>query len=283
MGSDNTMVEIGKYNTLRVVKAVDFGLYLDGGDAGEILLPRRYVPEQCMPGDEVTVFVYCDSEDRIIATTETPKAQVDEFAYLKVVSVNSAIGAFLDWGLPKDLFVPFREQKHQMEKGMSYIVKLCVDRKTNRIFASSKIEQFLDVLPIDFSEGQEVALLIGSKTDLGFKAIINETHWGMLYKNEVFQPLATGQRVQGFIRKIRDDRKIDLTLHKFGYEKVDDFSGKVIKALEAAGGFLPLTDASTPEDIYATFGVSKKTFKKALGSLYKKKVIELQDKGISLL
>ncbi len=274
------MVEIGKLNKLRVVKEVDFGIYLDGGDLGEILLPQRYVPENCKVGDSLRVFIYLDSEDRIIATTETPYAMVGDFALLKVVSVNS-VGAFLDWGLPKDLLAPFSEQNPKMEEGRSYIVRVYVDNR-NRIAASSKLDKYLDNEPGNFRIGREVKLLICNQTDIGHKAIINSSHWGVLHYNDVFQPLKKGQKTKGFIKKVRDDNKIDLCLHKPGYEKVDDVTETILTVLKEQGGFISVTDKSSPEVIYKLFGVSKKTYKKAIGAIYKKRLITIENNGIRL-
>ncbi len=275
------MAIIGALNNLRVVKEVDFGVYLDGGEHEEILLPRKYVPENSKVNDHITVFIYLDSEDRFIATTEKPYAMVGDFALLKVVAVEH-VGAFLDWGLLKDLLVPFGEQSPTMEKGKSYIVRVYVDTKTNRIAATTRLDRYLDNTPGNFHEGQEVELLICSKTDIGYKAIIDNTHWGVLYFNEVFQPLKIGQRTKGYIKKVRGDNKIDLSLYKTGYEKVDDITDTILTALKAKGGFLPVTDKSTPETIYKMFGVSKKTYKKAIGAIYKKKLITIENGGIKL-
>ncbi|RPH32571.1 MAG: GntR family transcriptional regulator [Bacteroidales bacterium] len=275
------MAEIGKLNTLRVVKEVDFGLYLDGGEHGEILLPKRYVPENAKPEDILEVFIYLDSEDRIIATTETPHIMLGEFACLKAVAVSS-MGAFLDWGLMKDLFVPFREQKLKMEEGRWYIVTVYLDSETKRLVASAKIEKFLDNIPPDYEAGQEVDLLIVGETDLGFNAIINNQHLGVIYKNEIFQPLRKGERIKGYIKKIREDEKIDLLLQKPGYAKVDDISMKIVNVLKSHDGYLPVTDKSDPDTIYELFGVSKKTYKKAIGALFKFRLIDIEDKGIRL-
>jgi len=276
------MVEIGKMNHLKVVKELNFGLYLDGGEQGEILLPIRYVPQDCKSGDEIDVFIYFDSEDRIIATTEIPFAMVDDFALLQVVSVN-AVGAFLDWGLSKDLLVPFREQKRSMQEGRWYIVKVYFDKTSKRIAASAKIDSFLDNLPPDYEEGQEVDLMICNETDLGYQAIINNLHWGILYKNEVFQSLERGQKIKGFIKKVRDDEKIDLSLLRPGYKKVDDISGKILEYLKFNNGFMELTDKSSPEVIYSVLGISKKAFKMTIGGLYKKGLVSLEEKGIRLV
>jgi len=276
------MTEIGKINHLYVVKEVDFGIYLDGGDLGEILMPKRYVPEGTQPEDTIEAFIYLDSEDRLVATTEKPLAMVDEFALLEVVSVTQ-VGAFLNWGLPKDLFVPFREQRQPMEEGKKYLVFVYLDTNTKRIAASSKIEQYLDNIPVDYDNDEEVDLIIVNETDLGYNAIIDNSHFGILYKNEVFQPLNPGDRVQGYIKKIRTDGKIDLRLEKIGYEKITTFVDRIIGELQKNNGFLPLTDKSSPEEIYKTFKISKKNFKVAIGALYKKRFIALEENGIKLL
>jgi len=276
------VIDIGKLNKLRVVKELDFGIYLDGQEQGEILMPRRYVPENCKPEDIIDAFIYFDSEDRILATTEKPYVTVGEFALLEVVSVN-AVGAFLNWGLPKDLLVPFSEQKQKMEEGKSYIVYVYVDPESMRIVASAKLDKFLDNLPPEYQSKQEVDLLICSQTEMGYKAIINNQHWGMLYKNEVFQPLVKGQKVKGFVNKIREDEKIDLSLQKAGYEKVDAISQAIIDKLKEQGGFMAITDKSPAEEVYHLFGISKKTYKKAIGALYKLKLIALENNGIRLI
>ncbi len=276
------MAQIGKLNHLEVLKELDFGIYLDGGDLGEILMPKRYVPEGTMLGDFIEAFIYLDSEDRLIATTEKPLAQIEEFALLEVVSVTP-VGAFLNWGLPKDLFVPFREQRKPMEVGKKYLVYVYLDTDSKRIAASSKIENYLDNIPVDYDENEEVDLIIVNETDLGYNAIIDYSHLGILYKNEVFQELNPGDRVQGYIKKIRPDGKIDLRLDKIGYEKITSFVDRIIVELQKNKGFLPLTDKSSPEEIYKTFKISKKNFKAAIGALYKKRFIALEDNGIRLL
>ncbi len=275
------MAKIGVLNNLRVVKEVDFGVYLDGGEHEEILLPRKYVPGNCKVDDNIEVFIYLDSEDRFIATTETPYAMVGDFALLKVVAVEH-VGAFLDWGLLKDLLVPFGEQSPTMEKGKSYIVRVFVDKKTNRIAATTRLDRYLDNEPGNFHAGQEVGLLICNQTDIGYKAIINGTHWGVLYSNEVFQPLKNGLRTKGYIKKVREDNKIDLSLHKPGYERVDDITDTILNVLKEQGGFISVTDKSSPETIHKLFGVSKKTYKKAIGAIYKKKLITIENDGIRL-
>jgi predicted RNA-binding protein (virulence factor B family) len=276
------MAQIGKINQLEVLKELDFGIYLDGGELGEILMPKRYVPEGTMLGDYLEAFIYLDSEDRLIATTEKPLAQVEEFALLEVVSV-AQVGAFLNWGLPKDLFVPFREQRKPMEVGEKHLVYVYLDTDTKRIAASSKIESYLDNIPVDYDENEEVDLIIINETDLGYNAIIDNSHIGVLYRNEVFQKLNPGDRVQGYIKKIRTDGKIDLRLDKIGYEKIGGLADLIISKLNQSNGFLPFTDKSSPDEIYRAFKVSKKNFKAAVGALYKQRLITLEENGIRSL
>ncbi|RKD90564.1 CvfB family protein [Mangrovibacterium diazotrophicum] len=273
------MAAIGLLNELEIVKEVDFGLYLDGGEQGEILLPKRYVPANCKVGDQIEVFIYLDSEDRLIATTETPLAMVGDFAMLKVVS-TTPVGAFMEWGLQKDLLVPFREQQFPMEEGRNYLVFVYVDDETQRIVGSSKLDKFVDNLPVDYEAGEEVDLIIAGKTDLGYKAIIDNSHWGLIFKNEVFQPLKTGDRLKGYIKNVRPDEKIDLVLQKPGYEKIDSIAQGVLDKLKEAGNFMPVNDKTDPNEISKLFGISKKNFKKAIGSLYKQRLITIEDDGI---
>jgi len=270
------MIEIGKYNTLKIVRQMGSGLYLDGAEAGELLLPTDQAPEDCDAGDSVEVFLYYNADKKIVATTQRPYAAVGEFACLQVVDVLE-IGAFLDWGLPKDLFVPLREQKETMEKGQFYVVYVYRDEERDHLAASSRLDAFLDKEPSDFKENDKVDLLICNETDLGFKAIINNKFWGLLYKDEVFQDLQYGQRVDGFIKKIRDNGKIDLSLHIQGYHKMDDLEQKILDEIDLNGGRLAVTDKSTPEVIYEMFGVSKKKYKMALGALYKAQRIVIED------
>jgi len=276
------MIEIGKYNTLQVVKVVDFGVYLDGEEWGEILLPSEYVPDRCFPDDYVKVFIYFDSEDRIIATTEVPNITAGEFAWMKVVSV-SRIGAFLDWGLRKDLLVPFREQQEPMVEGRSYIVYAYIDKATDRIVASSRIDRFLDQVFPDYEPGQEVDILVARKTDLGYNVIINNLHWGLVYENEIFRPIRIGQRLKAYIREVREDDKIDVMLQPPGYDKIEDLSATVLEKLKDYGGVLDISDKSEPEKIYRVFGCSKKNYKKAIGALYKKGLIEIGEQEIRLI
>lgn len=275
-------IELGKHNTLKVVKEVDFGMYLDGGEEGEILLPARYVPEDCQLGDELSVFIYLDNEERLVATTLTPLVEIGQFACLEVAWVNQ-YGAFLNWGLMKDLFVPFREQKMKMQVGKSYVVYAYLDDESYRIVASAKVDRYLSKEIATYEAGQEVNVLIWQKTDLGFKAIIENKHSGLLYDSEIFQPLRTGMTVKAYVKQVREDGKIDLILQKTGKDKVDDFSTTLLEHIRENGGKTPFNDKSPAEEIYDAFGVSKKTFKKAVGDLYKKHLILLQDDGIVLM
>lgn len=274
-------IKLGKYNQLEVVKSVDFGVYLNGGDDGEILLPTRYVPENCKPGDVLNVFIYLDNEERLIATTLQPYVQVGEFACLEVAWVNE-YGAFLDWGLMKDLFVPFREQKMKMQKGHRYVVHAHLDEDSYRIMASAKIERYLSKDMPSYQPDEEVEIMVWQKTDLGYKVIVDNRFGGLVYQREIFQTLEPGMKMQAFVRQVREDGKIDLTLQKDGFQKVDDFSSVLLQYIKDQGGHTAFNDKSTAEDIYETFGVSKKTFKKAVGDLYKKRLILLVEDGIRL-
>ncbi len=276
------MVEIGKINTLDVNRETENGVYLDGCELGEMLMPQKFVTPEVKEAGYATVFVYTDSEDRLVATTETPIAMVGEFALLKVVAL-SRFGAFLDWGLPKDLLVPFREQKADMVEGRSYLVYIFLDLQTNRIAASAKLDKFLDNTPPEYEEGQEVDLIVVEQTDLGYKTIVNSEHWGMLYKNQVYQSLFNGQKIKGYVNKVREDEKIDLLLEKPGYEKVDGISEKILDELRKSNGFMAVSDKTSPEMIKAMFGISKKNFKKAIGGLYRKKIIVFESDGIRLV
>lgn len=276
------MAEIGKLNNLIALKNVEFGVYLDGEELGEILLPKKYIHNDLSPGDVIEVFIYRDSENRLIATTEKPIAVVDEFAFMKVVSVTK-FGAFVDWGLPKNLMVPYREQKNILEEGRSYVVYVYLDEKSQRLTGSTKLDQFLDISPIEFKEGDEVELLIYDKTNIGFKAIIEETHSGIIYDNEVFQKLEIGQKVKGYIKKIREDHKIDLRLQKSGYDNINEVMEKILEKIKEENGFMPINDKSPPQVISDTFGISKKTFKKSIGALYKQRLIVMDENGIKYI
>jgi predicted RNA-binding protein (virulence factor B family) len=276
------MIQIGKRYKLKVVKAVEFGFYLDAEELGEVLLPRKVAREGLSVDDVVDVFLYLDSEDRPIATTKRSKAQVGEFAYLKVVAMTG-VGAFLDWGLEKDVLVPFAEQHLPMEVGHSYLVYLYVDKIDERIVASSKINKFLDdEKPHSFKPQQAVDLIIANTTDLGFKAIINHSHWGVLYKDDVFQRLSFGQYKKGFIKYVRPDGRIDLSLQG-GQETRDKYAKIILNYLVAQDGFAPVHDKSDPQLISKLFGMSKGAFKKAIGGLYKSKTITIEKDGIRLV
>lgn len=275
-------IKLGKFNQLEVVKKVDFGIYLDGGEEGEVLLPTRYVPEDCAVGDILNVFLYLDMEERLIATTLVPYVQVGEFAYLEVAWVNQ-YGAFLNWGLMKDLFVPFREQKMKMQVGRKYMIHAHLDDESYRIVASAKVERYLLKEKPEYAAGDEVDILVWQKTDLGFKAIIDNKYSGLLYENEIFTPLSAGMQLKAYVKQVREDGKVDLMLQKPGFAKVGDFSKTLLDYLREQGGRIALTDKSPAEEIYEVFGVSKKTFKKGVGDLYKKRLISLQDDVIVLV
>ncbi|MFC0878018.1 S1 RNA-binding domain-containing protein [Saccharicrinis sp. FJH2] len=275
------MIHIGKINSLTCVKKVDFGAYFDGESFGEILLPKRYEPENLQPGDSLELFIYSDSEDRLIATTKRPLAMVGEIAHMKIADANN-IGAFADWGLMKDLLIPFREQRSKLKKGQEVLIAVEYDFTTQRIFGSTKIEKYLDNVPPEYEEGQEVDLVIWNETDFGYKVIINQQHTGLLYKNQVFKPLNPGDAVKGYIQKVREDEKIDCMLTKSGFAKTEGLSDQILEALEVNGGTLNLSDKSSPEEIQQLFHCSKKAFKMAIGSLYKDKKITISPESISL-
>ncbi|WP_159821483.1 CvfB family protein [Colwellia sp. 20A7] len=279
--SNSSHVEIGKYNTLTVVAVTSSGVYLDGGDLGEILLPNRHVPSDCKIGNSINVFIYLDSAERISATTEKVLGQVGEFVSLKVVQVNK-MGAFLDWGLPKDLLVPYNQQHTEMEVGKYYLVRIFLDQRTDRVAASSKLDKFIDIWPAEYQQGDKVKLIIGGKTDLGFKAIVNNLHWGLLYDNEIFQPLRIGKKIDGYIKQVREDGRLDLILTRGSKNTVKSFADKLIEALQKNNGFLPLHDKSAPELIQRTLGVSKKTFKATVGNLLKNGKLTIEKDGIRL-
>ncbi len=264
------MALIGRYNSLQVVKHTDFGLYLDGGADGEILLPKRYIPKDTPSEveDWLNVFIYLDSDDKLIATTEKPKVQVGEFASLKVLEINS-IGIFLDWGLSKDLLLPYSEEKRSLEAGQYCVVHVYLDKHTRRITATARLDRYLDVRPAAYQVGQAVDLLVAEATDMGFKAIINNQHWGLIHKNEVFKFLRSGMREKGFIKELRTDGKISLSLQPVGQEAANSLHEKILQQLQDNGGTLAVSDKSPPEVISSLFGVSKGNFKKAIGALYK--------------
>ncbi len=264
------MAAIGRYNSMQVVKHTSFGLYLDGGADGEILLPKRYIPKNTPTevDDWLNVFVYLDSEDKLIATTDKPKVQVGEFASLKVVEINR-VGLFLDWGLPKDLLLPHSEEKRPLQVGDYCVVYVYVDKRTRRITATARLDRYLDRTPPDYAIGEAVDLLVVEATELGFKAIINGQHWGLIHKNEAFKFLRPGMHERGFIKELRADGKISLSLQPVGSEALDALQALILQKLEEGQGVLALSDKSPAEEIARQFGVSKGNFKKAIGGLYK--------------
>lgn len=276
------MVEIGKFNKLQVVKQVDFGVYVDGGDLDSILLPRRYVPEGCEIGDWVDVFLYFDSDDLLIATTETPRVQVGDCAMLTVVDINHA-GAFLDWGLPKDLLVPYNEQQKPMEMGYSYVVHVFHDQNSDRIAASTKLSHHLDEETVWLKPRQAVNLLIAGRTELGYKAVIDNKFLGLIFRADAFRPLKIGERLPGFVKTIRADGKIDLLISQGTLQGDHDLAEQIIRHLQDRGGESQLSDKSDPDEIYRLFKVSKKKYKQALGTLYKSKRIIIESGKITLI
>jgi predicted RNA-binding protein (virulence factor B family) len=277
------MPAIGQRNTLRIVREAAPGLYLDGGQLGEILLPGRYIPKGLRPGAQLDVFLYRDSEDRLVATTETPRACVGEFAFLKVVSVHPRIGAFLDWGLSKDLLLPIREQACAAVAGEWVIAHVFLDPQTGRIVATTRLDRHLDLTAPHYADGQRVRLLIAGPTPLGFKAIVEDSHWGLLYQSELAGPLEIGQKLDGYVRTVRPDGKIDLRLDPAGYQRVAPLTERIIEALESRGGRLEFDDQSAPQAIRAAFNASKKAFKQALGALYRQHRIRFTSPGIELV
>ncbi len=274
-------IRLGHWNTLKVIREKAFGVFLEGGQYVDILLPKRYIPEGCKVGDELNVFIYLDSNDDVIATTETPKAELGQFACLKAEEVNP-VGAFLDWGLPKQLLVPFSEQKIRMLEGKYYVVYIYQEQWNWRIVASSKTDKFLDPHPGRYKTGQEVSLLMTDKTDIGFMAIINNSHQGVVFHNDIHQPVRMGQKLTGYIKRVRPDGKIDLSLNPLHDFKSPDFGDQIIASLKKHDGFLPLHDKSTPDEINRFFPVSKRIFKMAIGGLYKTRRITIEKNGIRL-
>jgi len=278
------MIEIGKYNTLTILRDTKVGLFLGGEDESEdILLPNKYVPQDFEIGDDITVFVYLDHEERPVATTLEPYILLNEFALLRVNYVNQ-VGAFMDWGMEKDILVPFKEQARPMEKGKRYLVYLYMDEKTNRLVASSKLNQFLSNENLTVNKFEEVDIIVSHITEAGINVIINEQHKGLVYKDEVYDDsIRTGDRMRGYIKHIRPDNKIDVSLQKLGYENIEPNAQRILDELQASRGFLRLNDDSHPEDIRTVLKMSKKTFKKAIGALFKEQRIDIKDDGIYLL
>jgi len=277
------VIEIGRYNKLKILRQTSVGLYLGDVSGEDVLLPHKYCPENFKIEDEIEVFVYRDHEGRKIATNLTPKINLHEFALLQVTAVTD-VGAFLDWGMEKELFVPFMEQKQKMKEGRWYIVYLDLDTKTDRLYASNKIDKHLENDILTIKEKEEVELLVLQKTDLGFTVIVNNRHKGLLFNNEIFRELNIGDKLKGFVKKIREDNKIDISLQAIGYNKfIDKNSDLIYRALLENDGFLAVTDKTSPDEIYLQFGMSKKAFKKTLGALFKQKKIKIQPNGIKLI
>lgn len=268
-------MKIGEYNELRINRMVDFGAYLIDEDTHEVLLPKRYLTPEMKLGDAIKVFVYNDSENRPVATTEVPRAVVGDFALMRVKAVNK-VGAFLDWGLTaKDLLVPFSEQRVDMQAGRSYIVRVYLDEASQRIVASAKLAKFLNHSEPDYYHREKVEVLVVQRSDLGYRVIVNNAHWGQIYQNETYQDVNVGDRFTAFVKQVRDDGKVDVTLAKIEKMRVDDLSDRILQYLEAHSGEMTLTDKSSPDEINNVFQCSKKDFKKALGLLYKQQKITL--------
>lgn len=276
------MILNGEYNTLTVLRETSVGFYLGDNDGNDVLLPNKYIPKDLKIDDEIEVFIYQDSEDRIIATTLKPALIRDQFASLRVKDVNK-VGAFLEWGLEKDLLVPYREQKSEMITGYWYVIYMYLDIATGRLAASTKLDQFFENDDIQVEEDDEVDLLVIEKTDLGYKVVIDNMYLGLVYDNEVFKELKQGLQIKGYIKKIREDEKIDVSLQKQGYDNVEPNAQLILEQLKSSDGFLPFNDKSSPDDIKDEFEMSKKTFKKAIGGLYKQKLIEIKEEGIFLI
>jgi predicted RNA-binding protein (virulence factor B family) len=275
------MVNVGQYNTLKVIKEVDFGMYLDGG-ADEILLPKRFVPAGLKADDEIKVFIYHDNEGRLIATTQEPVATVGEIAMMEVADANPS-GAFLKWGIMKDVFVPISMQEQRMRPGDKRLIRLFIDEKTGRVTGTEKIDKYLSNYELTVKELDTVDLVVYQKTDIGYKVIINSKHLGVLHFNEIFKELEIGEKLKGYIKLVRPDHKIDVSAGTRGYAKVPEEEQKILNMLQSNSGYLPYNDKSSPEDIYTNFGMSKKTFKMILGSLYKKRLIEFTQTGTKLI
>lgn len=277
------MIEVGKYNELKILRETSVGLFLGDDEGEDILLPNKYCPKEYEIGDEIMVYVYRDYAARKIATNLTPKINLHEFALLKVTHVTE-VGAFLDWGMEKELMVPFKEQRQKMEEGRWYIVFMDLDPQTDRLFASNKTERYLDNNELTVKEGEEVELLVYSKSDLGYTVIVDNLHKGLIYENEVFKRLNIGDKLNGYVKKIREENKLDISLTPSGYDNfIDVGSETVFRTLSKNQGFMAVTDKSAPEEIYHHFGMSKKAFKKAVGALYKQKKISLEEGGIRLI
>lgn len=276
------MIEPGKYHTLKVVRSSDQGFYLTKGEEDAILLPNRYTPAGLQIDDEIDVFVYTDSQGRLIATTLKPKLTLHEFALLQVTSITK-FGAFMDWGIAKELLVPFREQEKRLQEGDSAVTYLFYDEVSERLVGSTKIRKFLDNEDISLEVDEQTDILVYEQTDIGYKCIVNNQYEGMIYENEIFQQINIGDKLIAYVKKVRSDGKIDLQIQQPGYSKVAPNAEKILQHLKANNGWLPLTDKSEPEEIKAKFNMSKKTFKKAVGYLYKKQLISIENEGIKMI
>ncbi|WP_260258509.1 CvfB family protein [Vibrio intestinalis] len=277
------MINVGQVNHLEVVKKTEFGVFLDAGEFGSSLLPSRFVPEGTEVGQFIDAFLYFDSDNQLAATTETPIAQVGEWGLMKIEGIN-ATGAFVNWGIKsKDLLIPFSEQRGRLAEGQTILVYVYTDKASGRIVGTTKFNKHLDNTPANYTRNQQVDLLIAERSELGYKAIVNCEHWGMIFSSDVFGKLFVGKKVKGYIKAIREDGKIDLSLQKVGVAKMDDLSTKIIELLEKKDGFLPLNDKSSPDAIFAAFRTSKGTFKKTIGGLYKAGKITIEKEGIRLV
>ena len=275
-------ISIGKYNTLQVVREVDFGIYLDGKNLGDILMPKKYIPNNTSIGDTINAFIYRDAEDRLIATTEKPYATVGEFAYLRVKAVSQH-GAFLDWGLTKDLLVPYREQISRMQQDCSYIIYILLDNRSGRIIATEKFNNYLNNIAPRYEQGEAVNALIYKKTPLGYSAIINNIHTGIIYNSDIIHNISIGKHITAYVTKIREDDKIDLSLRPLGYSKVDTLRDIIIRRIREHGGSMSIGDKTDPETIKVLFGCSKKAFKMTIGTLYKEGIINISADGLQIL
>ncbi|MFW1459181.1 S1 RNA-binding domain-containing protein [Vibrio parahaemolyticus] len=276
------MIKIGQINSLEVIKKADFGVFLDGDDYGSVLLPNKHVPEGTELGDHIEVFLYFDSESQLAATIDKPIAQVGEWGLMKIEGINQT-GAFVNWGIKeKDLLIPFSEQRARFTAGQNILVYVYTDKASGRIVGTTKFNKWLDKTPTNYEVNEEVDLIIAERSQLGYKAIVNGKHWGMIFPSDVFGKLFIGKKLKGYIKQIREDGKIDLSLQKVGVAKMDDLSSKIIDLLEKKGGFLPLNDKSSPEAIFDAFRTSKGTYKKTIGGLYKQGKIVIEKDGIRL-
>lgn len=274
-------MKTGEFNDLQVLRFTSSGAYLGDNSGNEVLLPGKYIPVEAKIGDTISVFLYTDSEDRLVATTQTPRIKLNEFAFLQVTAVNET-GAFMDWGLEKDLLVPFREQQKRMVKHLWYVVYLYLDNISGRLVGSTRIRKFLQKDPDGLEPGQKVSLLVYERTDLGMNVIVDNKYYGLLYANEIFQPVFPGDILQGYIKKIREDKSLDISLQRQGLDNLNESAELILKVLQDNKGFLPLSDASDPEDIYDILSMSKKTFKRSVGMLYKQKLVRIEPDGLRL-